>query len=204
MSCKIVVADRSASALKAVELALPAPEFEVACFGDGLEAIRAIPALEPDAVLAGLGLPSRDGYDIADFVKAQPRGRQVAVFFLRGAFEPFDPAKLAPIDHDGIIAKPFDGETVLTLVRAAIDRRKELPSLPEEPVLVKPDPELSSSDGPSPANGMPGLEKKIRDLVRREIGLNRADIEAQAREIVAAEFKKLLVEELRNIDTRKF
>ena len=204
MSNKIVVADRSPSARKAAELALPAPEFEVVCFGDGLEAIRAIPAIEPDAVLAGLGLPSRDGYDVADFVKAQPRGRQVAVFFLRGAFEPPDPAKLAPIDHDGIIPKPFDGETILALVRAAIDRRKVLPSLPEEPVLVKPAPEPSAPDGPSPANGMPGLEKKIRDLVRREIDLNRADIEAQAREIVAAEFKKMLVEELRNIDTRKF
>jgi DNA-binding response OmpR family regulator len=203
MSCKIVVADRSASALKAVELALPAPEFEVACFGDGLEAIRAIPVLEPDAVLAGLGLPSRDGYDIADFVKAQPRGRQVAVFFLRGAFEPFDPAKLAPIDHDGIIAKPFDGETVLTLVRAAIDRRKELPSLPEEPVLVKPDP-ASAADAPDSPPGLAGLETKLRDLVRREIGLYRADIEAQAREIVAVEFKKMLVDELKHIDTRKF
>jgi DNA-binding response OmpR family regulator len=202
MSCKIIVVDRSASALKAVELALPAPEFEVACFGDGLEAIRAIPAFEPDAVLAGFGLPSRDGYDIADFVKGQPRGRQVAVFFLRGAFEPPDPAKIAPIDHDGIIAKPFDGETVLTLVRAAIDRRKELPSIPEEPELVKPDP--APADTPDSPPGLGGFETKVRDLVQREIGLYRADIEAQAREIVAAEFKKMLVDELKHIDTQKF
>lgn len=199
MSCKILVADRSASALKAVELALAAPEFEVASFGDGLEAIRAIPALEPDAVLTGFGLPSRDGYDIADFAKAQPRGRQVAVLFLRGAFETPDPAKLAPIDHDGIIVKPFDGETVLTLVRAAVDRRKELPSIPEYPVLVKAEPAAVEAP-PSPA----GLESMVRDLVRSEIGMIRADIEAQAREIVAAEFKKMLVEELKRIDTRKF
>jgi DNA-binding response OmpR family regulator len=200
MSSKILAADRSASALKAVELALAAPEFDVACFSDGLEAIRAVPGLEPDAVLAGFGLPTRDGYDVADFVKAQPRGRQVAVFFLRGAFEPLDPAKLAPIDHDGIIAKPFDGETVLALVRAAIDRRKVLPSIPEEPALVKPDP---AAAGDGPVSGA-ALESLVRDLVRREMGMNRADIEAQAREIVAAEVKKVLVEELKNIDTRKF
>lgn len=200
MSCRILVADRSASALKAVELALTAPEFEVFCFGDGLEAIRAVPELEPDAVLTGFGLPTRDGYDVADFVKAQPRGRQVAVFFLRGAFEPPDPAKLAPIDHDGIIPKPFDGETILALVRAAVDRRKELPSIPEEPVLVKPEPVPAVEAPASPA----GLEAMVRDLVRREIGAARADIEAQAREIVASEFKKLLVEELKRIDTRKF
>ena len=107
MGFKIVVVDRTPSALKAAELALPAPEFEVAAFGDGLEALRAIPDIAPDAVLAGLSLPSRDGYEIADFVKSQPHGRQTAVVFLRGPFEPLDAAKIAPIDHDGIVVKPL-------------------------------------------------------------------------------------------------
>jgi CheY-like chemotaxis protein len=188
MGCKIIVADRSPSVLKAAELALPGPEFEVA----------------PDAVLAGLSLPSRDGYEVADFVKSLPQGRQVAVFFLRGPFEPIDAAKIAPIDHDGIVAKPFDGESLIALVRAAVDRRKELPSLPEEPVRVKIDPPPAPADRLVPLEWTAELEQKVRELVRREIGLTRKDIEALAREIVMTEFKKMLVEELKNIDTRKF
>ena len=204
MGFKIVVVDHSPSALKAAEIALPAPEFEVATFGDGLEAIRAIPDLAPDAVLAGLSLPSRDGYEIADFVNSQPRGRQIAVFFLRGPFEPLDEAKIAPVDHDGIVAKPFDGESLLALVRAAVDRRKELPSLPEEPVRVRTDPPSPPADPPLPSEWTAELEKTVRELVRREIGLTRKEIEAMARGVVMSEVKRTLVEELAKIETKKF
>ena len=263
MGCRIVVADRSPSALKAAELALPAPEFEVSIFADGQEALRAISEMGPDAVLLGLSLPSRDGYEIADFVKAQPHGPQVAVFFLRGPFEPFDEAKAAPLDHDGIVSKPFDGESLLRLVRKAIDRRKEIP-LPEEPVRVKPDPPLGgapdarsagatgsreprSAGGPGsrePAAGAVGdaaggpgarnaratgsreprsvggpdprgsggegvvltaeIEAKVREIVRSELGLARADAAAMARDAVMVEVKRVLVDELGKIGTKKF
>jgi DNA-binding response OmpR family regulator len=204
MGFKIVVVDRSPSALKAAELALPAPEFEVATFGDGLEALRAIPDLAPDAVLAGLSLPSRDGYEIADFAKSQPRGRQTAVIFLRGPFEPLDAAKIAPIDHDGIVAKPFDGASLLALVRAAVDRRKELPSLPEEPVRVISDPPAPAAAPALPSEWTAELEQTVRALVRREIGLTRSEIEAIARDVVMVEVKRTLVEELAKIETKKF
>jgi len=218
MAFKIVVVDRSPSALKAAELALPVPEFEVATFGDGQEALRAIPDIGPDAVLTGLALPARDGYEIADFVKSQPRGRQTAVVFLRGPFEPLDPAKLAPIDHDGIVVKPFDGASLLALVRAAVDRRKELPSLPEEPVRVKTaplsPPGTAAAEGPlgpgTPADPLAApewtveLESTIRAMIRREIGMTRKEIEAIARDVVMAEVKRTLVEELSKIETSKF
>jgi len=202
MGCRIVVADRSPSALKAAELALPAPEFEVSVFADGQEALRAIPELAPDAVLLGLSLPSRDGYEIADFVKAQPHGPQVAVFFLRGPFEPFDEAKAAPLDHDGIVAKPFDGESLLRLVRKAIDRRKEIP-LPEEPVRVKPDPPPAAAEWGGTA-WTPEIEAKVREIVRSELGLARADAAAMARDAVMVEVKRVLVDELGKIETKKF
>jgi DNA-binding response OmpR family regulator len=204
MGFKIVVVDRTPSALKAAELALPAPEFEVAAFGDGLEALRAIPDIAPDAVLAGLSLPSRDGYEIADFVKSQPHGRQTAVVFLRGPFEPLDAAKIAPIDHDGIVVKPFDGASLLALVRAAVDRRKELPSLPEEPVRIKSDPPAPPAGPATPPEWTAELETTVRELVRREIGLTRKDIEAIARDVVMTEVKRTLVEELAKIETKKF
>lgn len=208
MGCRIVVADRSPSALKAAELALPAPEFEVSAFADGQEALRAISEMGPDAVLLGLSLPSRDGYEIADFVKAQPHGPQVAVFFLRGPFEPFDEAKAAPLDHDGIVSKPFDGESLLRLVRKAIDRRKEIP-LPEEPVRVKPEPPpVPAAGAVGDAAGGPSwtaeTEAKVREIVRSELGLARADAAAMARDAVMVEVKRVLVDELGKIGTKKF
>jgi CheY-like chemotaxis protein len=203
MAYKVVVADGSPSVQKAAELALPGPEFEIFPFVDGLEAINAIPGLRPDAVLSGLSLPSKDGYELASFVRSQESGRQIALFFLRGTFEPLDLQKIGQTQNDGIIVEPFDGATLAGLVREAIDRKKELPSIPEESALesvVLPGP---PPDAPIPADGTADLEKRVRDLVKEEIRNGRAEWESMAREVISAEFKKMLVDELKGIDTRK-
>jgi len=208
MSYKVIVADGSPHGQKAAELALPAPEFEIAVFSDGLEAIEAIRDGRPDAVLTAPTLASKDGYDVAAFVRAQPEGRAIALFYLRGTFEPIDMRRAAETDPDGIVQKPFDGETVSGLVRETIDRKKELPSLPEEPALemvaepLKPPESVTAAVLATP-DGTDGLEKKVRGLVREEIRNSRSELETVAREIISAEFKKLLVEELKGIDTRK-
>ncbi|MDP2914269.1 MAG: response regulator [Candidatus Aminicenantes bacterium] len=208
MSYKVIIADGSPYGQKAAELALPAPEFEIAVFSDGLEAIEAIRDGRPDAVLTALALASKDGYDVAAFVRAGPEGRAIALFYLRGAFEPIDTRRAAETDPDGIVQKPFDGETVAMLVRETIDRKKELPSLPEEPALetaAEPPrpPESVTAAVLAAPDGTGDLEKKVRGLVREEIRNSRSELTTVAREIISAEFKKLLVEELKGIDTRK-
>lgn len=203
MAYKVVVADGSPSVQKAAELALPGPEFEIFSFADGLEAINAIPGIRPDAVLSGLSLPTKDGYELASFVRSQESGRQIALFFLRGAFEPLDLQEIGQTQNDGIIVEPFDGVTLAGLVREAIDRKKELPSIPEESALesaVLPGP---PPDAPIAADGTADLEKRVRDLVKEEIRNGRAEWESMAREVISVEFKKMLVDELKGIDTRK-
>jgi DNA-binding response OmpR family regulator len=208
MSYKVIIADGSTNVQKAVEMALPAPEFEIFAFSDGLAAIEAIPGLHPDAVLVSLALPTKEGYDVAGFVRSGESGRQVALFFLRGAFEPLDAARVTGAQPDGIVVEPFNGEALAGLVRDTIDRKKELPSLPEEPVLEtaaeppKP-PESVTAAVLAPPDWTDDLEKRIRGMVREEIKNSRPQLEAIAREIVSSEFKRLLVEELKGIDTRK-
>jgi len=207
MTYKVVVADSSPSALKAAELALAGPEFEVYTFGDGLDAIEAIRDIRPDAVLVGFSLPSKDGPEIAAYVRSEEGGRQTALFYLRGTFESADVRKIAQGNHDGIIQKPFDGETLSGGLREMIDRKKDLPSLPEEPALEEvaaPEnrPEKPAA-GSCPLEAPADLEDRIRAVVRKEILLSKEDIRKWTAEIVSAEFNKMLVEELKNVDTRK-
>lgn len=208
MSYKVLVADGSPSALKAAELALPAPEFEIFAFSDGMEAMKKMLGIRPDAILVSLSLPSRDGYEVAGYARSQEGGRQVAVFFLRGAFETLNLGKIAQIGCDGIIQKPFDAGALVGLVRDAIDRKKEFPSLPEEPILEqadepKPPPEAEPAAAPVVPEWTDDLEKKIKEAVRQEIRNNPEELEKIAREVISAEFKKMLVEELKDIDTKK-
>jgi two-component system, OmpR family, phosphate regulon response regulator PhoB len=219
MPYRVIVAEASLAAVRAVELALPAPEFQVRSFGDGLDAIEAVREMTPDVVLSAFALPSRDGYELGSFVRSRTAGAPIALFFLRGAFEPFDLPRIAQVAYDGIIQKPFDGESLAALVREAIAQKRELPFLPEEPAIEhrpRPapppgslPPASASSDRASqrPAEGntelSPQVEARIREIVRDELRVRRTDIDKAAEEIVAAEVRRVLFEELKKIDTRK-
>jgi len=260
MPYRVIVADPSPTAVRAVELALPAPEFQVRSFGDGLDAIEAVRVAPPDAVLSAFALSSRDGYELGSFVRSQTAGAQIALFFLRGAFEPFDMPRIALVAYDAIILKPFDGEALAGLVRETIAQKRELPCLPEEPAIEHPaDPAVSPESataalppapggpndldarqrdsrasgvprgnaplvagrGPCPAREggqgdrdsrcplegnaelSPQVDARIRAIVRDELRVRHADLDKAAEEIVAAEVRRVLVEELKKIDTRK-
>jgi len=208
MPYRILIAEASPTTQKAIELALPPPEFELWTFADGLEAIKALPSVAPAAVFAALSLPSRDGYEVAAVLRSQDNSPTTALFFLRGVFEPLDLRKISRIDHDGLVQKPFDAESLLALVRTAIDHKKAILKLPEDPVPPPPAPPTGFLPEPAPPTDVlpewtEDVERKIRGVVRQEILRNQAEMEDRAREIVAAEFKKVLVEELKAVDAGK-
>jgi CheY-like chemotaxis protein len=205
---RILIAEASPSTQKALELAFAPPEFELWTFSDGFAAIKALPSVAPDAVFAALSLPGKDGYEVAAVLRSQEASRQTALFFLRGVFEPLDLRKISRLDHDGLIPKPFDSESILDVTRAAIDRRKAAPKLSEDSKPPLPAPPSESLPEPAPPTEVlpewtEGLEQKIRGLVREEILRNQAEMEDRAREVVAAEFKKVLVAELKAVDAEK-
>ncbi len=56
---------------------------------------------------------------------------------------------------------------------------------------------------PPAAGGGADFEAKVRAIVRAELLERRAELDAQAAETVAAEVRRVLVEELKKIDTRR-
>jgi DNA-binding response OmpR family regulator len=205
MAYTILIADDSAAAVRAAQAALPEPEFEVRTAADGAKAARSIEEDMPNALLAALSLPAKDGYELGVFLRSRPEAKTTVLLFLRGAVETLDVGRLAVIDHDGVVSKPFDGQSLAELIRRAIERRRELPSLPEEPTLRAAPPAAPASptvpleDGAGLA-GTP-LEEALRGFVREEF--SRTEWESKMRGIAAAEFKKLLVAELRGVETGK-
>jgi len=205
MAYKILIADDSAAAVRAVQAALPEPEFEVRPAADGVRAARAIEEDTPDALLAALSLPLKDGYELGAFFRSRPESKAAALIFLRGAVETLDLGRLAVLDHDGVVSKPFDAHSLAELVRRAIERRREIPSLPEEPALRQPTAVVPAAptaflEKESGLAGTP-LEEILRGLVREEF--SRTEWQSLMREIAAAEFNKLLVAELRGVEAKK-
>ena len=117
MSHRLLLADDSITIQRVIELTFSEEDVEVIAVSDGQQAIEQIRAKRPDIVLADLGMPERDGYEVAAFVKRDPNLAHIPVVLLTGAFEPVDEARARAIGCDGILVKPFEPQMVINRVR---------------------------------------------------------------------------------------
>ena len=90
MPYKLLLADDSVTIQRVIELTFADEDVQVIAVGDGQQAIERIEAERPDIVLADVGMPERDGYEVAAFVKSNPHLAHIPVLLLTGAFEPVD------------------------------------------------------------------------------------------------------------------
>lgn len=88
-------------------LALKDAGIEVVAVGNGEAAVRKIMEVSPDLVLADIFMPVRNGYEVCEFVKRDPKYSNIPVLLLAGAFDPFDEAEAQRVQADGILKKPF-------------------------------------------------------------------------------------------------
>ena len=100
----------------------------ITAVSDGDQAIQRLESAPPDIVLADIGMPGRNGYEVARYVRQSPRLSHIPVVLLTGAFEPVDQAKATEVGCDGVLAKPFTSETLARYVCEALDARKAPPS----------------------------------------------------------------------------
>ena len=64
-------------------------------------------------MLADIGMPGRNGYEVAQYVKQIPALAHIPVLLLTGAFEPVDQARADDAGCDGVLAKPFEPQLVI-------------------------------------------------------------------------------------------
>src|SRR3990170_8837469 len=117
MPRKLLLADDSITIQRVIELTFADEDITVSAVGDGEQAVERIEADPPDIVLADVGMPKRDGYEVAAYVKSRPELAHIPVILLTGAFEPIDQARAAAAGCDGVLAKPFEPQMVINRVK---------------------------------------------------------------------------------------
>jgi len=75
-------------------------------------------------VLADVGMPERDGYEVAEFVKRNPQLANIPVLLLTGAFEPIDETRARAVGCDGVLVKPFEPQMVINRVKDLLAGRR--------------------------------------------------------------------------------
>ncbi len=183
MSYKILVADDSPSTLKLLQVSFPASEFEIIDFSDGQEVLDSLDQINPDAILLNLSIPSRNGYELGEYIKNQERFRKVPLFLIKEAFEPLDKERLNAFEFDELIQKPFDSDALVQRVRALIGERKIPLTLPEEPVW---------EEGLAVPSKV-ALDETVRELVKNEILSAERELEKRIKARILAELKMWMI-----------
>ena len=118
---RILVADDNSNIQKMVALALKDEGIDVVAVGNGDAAMRKIPDLLPDLVLADIFMPVRNGYEVCEFVKNDSRYMNTPVVLLVGAFDPLDEDETQRVHADGVLKKPFvPPDPLINMVKALL------------------------------------------------------------------------------------
>src|ERR1051326_462863 len=124
MPHKLLLADDSVTIQRVIELTFADEDIQVVAVGNGQQAIERAEREPPDIVLADIGMPERDGYEVAAFIKGHPTLSHVPVVLLTGAFEPIDEGRARSVGCDGVLVKPFEPQLVITRVKDLLAGRQ--------------------------------------------------------------------------------
>ena len=159
---RILVADDNTNIQKMVVLAFEERGVDVVAVGNGEAAVRRIPDVNPDLVLADVFMPVRNGYEVCEFVKKDTRFAHVPVILLVGAFDPLDEKEARRVGADGVLKKPFvPPDPLIAMVMSALEKNPkiaaELAKAREVPVAPPPPPvmEIAAKAEPKPLPEFP-------------------------------------------------
>jgi CheY-like chemotaxis protein len=141
----LLLADDSVTIQRVIELTFADEDIEVVAVSNGDQAIERVEAQPPDIVLADIGMPGRNGYEVARHIKQSPRLSHIPVLLLTGAFEPVDQARAAEAGCDGVLAKPFEPQLVIGRVKELLAR---VPRRPAPPANPRSEPPVRREDAP--------------------------------------------------------
>jgi CheY-like chemotaxis protein len=136
MSKKLLLADDSVTIQRVIELTFADEDVAVTAVGDGRQAIDRLRTDRPDIVLADVGMPERDGYEVASFIKNDPQLAHIPVILLTGAFEPLDEERARSVGCDGVLVKPFEPQMVINRVKELLTSRR--PAAPAVATVTAP------------------------------------------------------------------
>jgi CheY-like chemotaxis protein len=103
----ILIADDNSNIHKMVETALKDFGYKIEKVGNGEHAVRKLPDIKPDLILADIFMPVRNGYEVCEYVKNNEQFAHIPVVLLQGKFDPLDEHLMKKVRADGILMKPF-------------------------------------------------------------------------------------------------
>ncbi len=96
-------------------------DMEVEGISNGQEAFDRIAEFNPDIVLADVGMPGLDGFELSAKIKEAPETRGIKVLLLASDFEDFDEQRYQACGADSHISKLFKSDDIVSMVKGLLE-----------------------------------------------------------------------------------
>jgi CheY-like chemotaxis protein len=91
-------------------------ETRTAC--DGLAGLEAISQFRPEVALLDIGMPKMNGYEVAQRIRQQPGGDEIALIAVTGWGQTEDKQRTLAAGFDHHLVKPVDPTALAKLLRS--------------------------------------------------------------------------------------
>lgn len=135
MGTKILVADDSKTIQTAIQLTFSGENVELIAARSGEEAIQKAKEVLPDLMLIDAAMPDKNGYEVCQTLKADPRMKEVPVIMMIGPFEAVTGSAGQTVGAAGFISKPFEAQVLIAKVKQLLDAQPVPHPAPPEPEL---------------------------------------------------------------------
>ena len=119
---RILLADDSPQALRLAEQILTSQAIEVVSVTDGATALRRLEDVNPDLLITDVYLPTKNGFDLARFLRSQPQHRHIPVIFAAAPVDEFDEQDAKNAGADIILRKPSEASMLLGAVEQLLQQ----------------------------------------------------------------------------------
>lgn len=110
---KILIVDDEPNIVMSLEYLLRRKKFDVYIARNGTEALEGIKHEMPDLVLLDIMMPDVDGYEICEYVKAEPDLKHIKIIFLSAKSKQTDIDKGLELGAELYMLKPFSNKELL-------------------------------------------------------------------------------------------
>jgi len=167
----ILVADDNSNIQRMVELALKELGYHVEKVGNGEHAVRRLPEIAPDLILADIFMPVRNGYELCEYVKGRDEYAHIPVVLLQGKFDPLDEHEMKRVRADGVLTKPFvPADQLIATVKTLLEKAEQhkapaaaRPATSPQATLRLSKEEIASMTGSAAETPPPAPEPEIAE-----------------------------------------
>jgi len=138
MSKTLLLADDSVTIQKVVGISFASEDVVLIAVDNGDDAIARAREEHPDAILADVVMPGKNGYEVCEAIKADPSTSHIPVLLLTGTFEAFDAERAGRVGAAGHIAKPFESQALVEVVTNLFAAPPPVAKSAEERTLESP------------------------------------------------------------------